>query len=52
VTWWQVGLLIKDSWFYLIVWALIAAAGILAQLRAPAIGPDTYQLEQSSYRYG
>lgn len=52
VTWWQVGQLIKDSWFYLIVWALIAAAGILAQLRAPALGPDTYQLEQSSYRYG
>jgi Domain of unknown function (DUF4203) len=51
VTWWQVGLLIKDSWFYLIVWALIAAAGIVAQLRAPAMGPDTYQLEQSSYRY-
>ena len=52
VTWWQVGLLIKDSWFYLIAWALIGAAGILAQLRGPAMGPDTYQLEQSSYRYG
>ena len=51
VTWWQVGQLIKDSWFYLIVWALIAAAGILAQLRAPAIGPDTYELDQASYRY-
>ncbi len=52
VTWWQVGHLIKDSWFYLIVWAVIAAAGILAQLRAPAVGPDTYELERSSYRYG
>jgi hypothetical protein len=51
VTWWQVGQLIKDSWFYLVVWALIAAAGILAQLRAPAIGPDTYELDQASYRY-
>ena len=51
VTWWQVGHLIKDSWFYLIVWALIAAAGILAQLRAPALGPDTYELDQASYRY-
>lgn len=51
VTWWQVGQLIKDSWFYLIVWALIAAAGILAQLRAPALGPDTYELDQASYRY-
>ena len=51
VTWWQVGQLIKNSWFFLIVWALIAAAGIIAQLRAPAIGPDTYELDQSSYRY-
>ena len=51
VTWWQVGQLIKDSWFYLIVWGLIAAAGILAQLRAPALGPDTYELDQASYRY-
>ena len=51
VTWWQVGHLIRDSWFYLIVWGLIAAAGILAQLRAPALGPDTYELDQASYRY-
>jgi Domain of unknown function (DUF4203) len=51
VTWWQVGQLIKDSWFYIIVWAVIAALGILAQLRAPAIGPDRYELDQASYRY-
>jgi hypothetical protein len=51
ITWWQVGHLIKDSWFYLIVWGVIAAAGILAQLRAPAYGPDTYEFDQASYRY-
>jgi hypothetical protein len=51
VTWWQVGKLISDSWFYLIVWGLIAAAGIVAQMRAPALGPDTYELNQASYRY-
>ncbi len=51
VTWWEVGQLIRDSWFYLIVWGLIAAAGIVAQLRAPALGPDTYELDQTSYRY-
>ncbi len=51
VTWWQVGQLIKNSWFWLIVWGVIAAAGILAQLRAPVIGPDTYELDQDSYRY-
>ena len=50
-TWWQVGQLIKDSWFYLIVWGLLAAAGIIAQMRAPAIGPDTYELDSTSYRY-
>lgn len=50
-TWWYVGQLIKDSWFYLIVWAVIAALGILAQLRAPAMGPDTYELDSTSYRY-
>ena len=48
VTWWQVGKLISDSWFYLIVWGLIAAAGIVAQMRAPALGPDTYELDQAS----
>ena len=51
VTWWQVGQLIKNSWFWLIVWGLIAAAGILTQLRAPVLGPDTYELDQDSYRY-
>src|SRR5262245_57385693 len=51
VTWWEVGHLIRDSWFYLIVWGVIAAAGILAQLRAPTFGPDTYEFDQASYRY-
>ena len=51
VTWWQVGKLISDSWFYLIVWGLLAAAGIVAQMRAPAMGPDTYELDSTSYRY-
>ena len=51
VTWWQVGKLISDSWFYLIVWGLIAAAGIVAQMRAPALGPDTYEMDQARYRY-
>ena len=51
VTWWQVGQLIKNSWFFLIVWGLIAAAGIVAQLQAPVFGPDTYELDKDSYRY-
>jgi len=52
VTWWEVGHLIRDSWVYLIVWAVIAAAGMLAQLRAPVYGPDTYEFDRTAYRYG
>ena len=33
------------------VWLALAAAGILAQLKAPAIGPSTYEFDQDSYRY-
>jgi Domain of unknown function (DUF4203) len=51
IHWTAVGMLIKDSWFYLIVWGVIAAAGILAQLMAPPIGPDTYEMDRTSYRY-
>jgi hypothetical protein len=51
IHWTMVGKLIKDSWFYLIVWAVIAAAGILAQVMAPPVGPDTYELDKTSYRY-
>ena len=52
VTWWQVGALIKANWFYLIVWAVLAAAGIVAQLRGPTVGPDRYELDRAEYRYG
>jgi hypothetical protein len=51
IHWTQVGMLIRDSWFYLIVWGAIAAAGILAQMMAPPIGPDTYEMDKTSYRY-
>jgi len=51
IHWTEVGRLIRDSWFYLIVWGVIAAAGMLAQLAAPPIGPDTYELDRTSYRY-
>ncbi len=51
IHWTYIGFLIRDSWFYLIVFGVIAAAGILAQMRAPAIGPSSYELETGSYRY-
>jgi hypothetical protein len=51
IHWTTVGHAISQSWFYLIVWAVIAAAGMIAQLRAPTFGPDTYELSRTSYRY-
>lgn len=51
IHWTAVGKEITDSWFYLIVFGVVAAAGILTQLVAGRIGPDSYELEQSSYRY-
>jgi hypothetical protein len=51
IHWTEVGRLIRDSWFWLIVWGVIAAAGILAQVMAPPIGPSTYELDKESYRY-
>jgi hypothetical protein len=51
IHWTTVGREITESWIWLIVWGVIAAAGILAQLRAPTIGPDSYELSKTSYRY-
>ncbi len=51
IHWTQVGRLITDSWFYLIVFLAIAAAGIVVQM-ATNLGPDRYQFERTSYRYG
>lgn len=51
IHWTTVGKAITDSWFWLIVWGVLAAAGMLAQLRAPALGPDNYELSRTSYRY-
>ena len=51
IQWTMVGKLIRDSWFWLIVWGVIAAAGILAQVMAPPIGPDTYEMDKESYKY-
>ncbi len=52
ITWMQVGTLIRDSWFWLIVWGVIAAAGMIAQLATPSFGPDTYEMDRDRYRYG
>ena len=51
IHWTTVGHEITKNWFWLIVWGLLGAAGIIAQLRASTIGPDTWELDKSSYRY-
>jgi len=51
VHWSVVGQQIKDSWFYLIVYVVIAGLGIIAQSAGPAIGPADYEFDQSEYRY-
>ena len=52
ITWNAIGKEISGSFIWLFVWLALAAAGFLAQLRAPAIGPNTYEFDQTSYRYG
>jgi len=51
IHWTTVGHEITKNWFWLIVWGVLAAAGILAQVASSRLGPDSYQLERTSYRY-
>ena len=51
IYWTTVGALIKESWFYLIVFAALAVAGLVVQMRAPRYGPDSYEFSQTVYRY-
>lgn len=52
ITWTDIGAKITDNWFYLIVWAVLAAAGIVGQVSSTTLGPDSYELDRGSYRYG
>ena len=52
ITWNAIGHEINKSFIWLVVWLALAAAGWFAQMRAPSIGPDTFEYDQSSYRYG
>jgi len=52
ITWNAIGREIKDSFIWLVIWAVLAAAGFVAQTRAPAIGPATYEFDRTDYRYG
>ena len=51
ITWAKVGSLIAGSIIWAVIWIAIAVAGVLAQLKGPAIGPDTYQYDETKYRY-
>jgi hypothetical protein len=51
ITWTAIGAKITDNWFYLIVWGVVAAAGIVGQVASTTLGPDSYQLDRGRYRY-
>jgi hypothetical protein len=51
ITWVAIGAELTDGWIGLIIWGVVAAAGILVQMFTPPIGPDQYELERGSYRY-
>ncbi len=52
ITWNAIGQVISGSFIWLIVWAALVVMGFLAQMVAPALGPDGYEPDQSRYRYG
>ena len=51
ITWAKIGSLISANILWAIIWVAIAVAGILAQLKGPEVGPDTYQYDETKYRY-
>jgi hypothetical protein len=52
ITWLAIGNEIKDSFIWLIVWLGIAVVGFIAQMATGTFGPDNYELDRTSYRYG
>jgi hypothetical protein len=52
VTWPAIGAKIASSFIWFVVWVVLAAVGYVAQSRVSELGPDTYQLDRASYRYG
>jgi hypothetical protein len=52
ITWTTIGAQIGDSFIWLVVWLVLAGLGLAVQAFAPAVGPDAYELDRSSYRYG
>lgn len=51
ITWARIGSLISANILWAVIWVAIAVAGILAQLKGPEVGPDTYQYDETRYRY-
>ena len=51
ITWAKIGSLISANILWAVIWVAIAVAGILAQLTGPEVGPDTYQFDETKYRY-
>ncbi|HKF84701.1 MAG TPA: hypothetical protein VKB30_02880 [Candidatus Limnocylindrales bacterium] len=52
ITWFQIGNVIADSFLWLVIWLGIAVLGFIAQMAVGTFGPDNYELDRSTYRYG
>jgi len=52
ITWNAIGREISESFVWLVVWLGLAVAGFVAQMNAPALGPDRYEFDRTEYRYG
>ena len=52
VTWFAIGNEIAGSFIWLVVWLGIAVVGFIAQMATGTFGPDSYELDRESYRYG
>ena len=52
VTWFAIGNEIAKSFIWLVVWLGIAVVGFIAQMATGTFGPDNYELDRDSYRYG
>ncbi len=52
ITWFNIGNEIANSFIWLVVWLGIAVVGFIAQMATGTFGPDNYELDRESYRYG
>jgi hypothetical protein len=52
ITWFEIGNQIANSFIWLVIWLGIAVLGFIGQMATGTFGPDSYELDRSTYRYG